>query len=268
VTDPLTISTLTVAPEALPASGTAPCAELPLFYLGTHHPNWLDLGVPLFISDRRLRGYRRLPRARSVWALDSGGFTELSRYGAWQRGPSPAQYAARVRRYRDEIGHLAWAAPQDWMCEPIVIHGGAVGGQRFAGTGLSVAEHQARTVANYLELRSLAPELPFVPVLQGWSVGVGDDHEQDRLVADGVPEDEPGPDQALDRLPAHLDDHLAPALIGLEGELFGAGQAGALLALRPRCPGRRGGGSSKMAALRLMRETTWVRGSSRPASGA
>lgn len=35
-------------------------------------------------------------------------------------------------------------------------------------TGLSVTEHQHRTVANYLELRQLAPHLPFIPVLQGW----------------------------------------------------------------------------------------------------
>jgi hypothetical protein len=35
--------------------------------------------------------------------------------------------------------------------------------------GLTVAVHQARTIANFLELRWLAPELPFVPVLQGWS---------------------------------------------------------------------------------------------------
>ena len=48
------------------------------------------------------------------------------------------------------------------MCEPFML----------AKTGLTVAEHQARTVANYLELRSLAPELPFVPVLQGWSLDV------------------------------------------------------------------------------------------------
>jgi hypothetical protein len=33
---------------------------------------------------------------------------------------------------------------------------------------MSIAVHQARTVANYLELPSLAPDLPFVPVLQGW----------------------------------------------------------------------------------------------------
>ena len=40
----------------------------------------------------------------------------------------------------------------------------------FAGTHLSVAEHQARTVANYLTLRDLAPELPIIPVVQGWTV--------------------------------------------------------------------------------------------------
>ena len=28
-----------------------------------------------------------------------------------------AVYVAAVRRYRDEIGSLEWAAPQDWMCE-------------------------------------------------------------------------------------------------------------------------------------------------------
>jgi hypothetical protein len=65
-----------------------------------------------------------------------------------------------VRRYRDEVGGLAWAAPQDWMCEPAVI----------ARTGLTVRDHQERTVANFAELRTLAPDLPFVPVLQGWTL--------------------------------------------------------------------------------------------------
>ncbi|WP_432098406.1 DUF7221 family queuine tRNA-ribosyltransferase-like protein [Streptomyces sp. WAC 04229] len=40
----------------------------------------------------------------------------------------------------------------------------------FAGTHLSVAEHQHRTVANFLELPSLAPDLRIVPVLQGRTV--------------------------------------------------------------------------------------------------
>lgn len=127
------------------------------FYLGTHHPRWLsDLDVPLFVSRRSLAKRKRLPRARGTWALDSGGFTELTLHGRWTL--SAPDYVAEVRRYRDEMGGLAFAAPQDWMCEEKML----------ARTGLSVAEHQQRTVANFLELKSLAPELPFIPVLQGW----------------------------------------------------------------------------------------------------
>ena len=170
----MTVSTLSVVPEAT-ASGTAPSAEPTVFYLGTHQPHWLRLGVPLFVSDRRLRRYRRLPVAATWWGLDSGGFTELSQYSTWDTGPTPRQYAARIRRYRDEIGHLAWAAPQDWMCEPFIL----------AKTGLTVADHQARTVDNYLRLRDLDPELPIVPVVQGWTPG---DylHCADRYAAAGV----------------------------------------------------------------------------------
>jgi hypothetical protein len=41
-----------------------------------------------------------------------------------------------------------------------------------AKTGLSVREHQERTVANYLDLRDRGP---FIPVLQGWTL---DDYER------------------------------------------------------------------------------------------
>ncbi|MEV6071944.1 hypothetical protein AB0L82_35850 [Nocardia sp. NPDC052001] len=146
-----------------------PTAEL-RFLLGTHQPHWLtDFAVPLFVSDRRLRERTTLPRAYSEWALDSGGFTELSDYGGWET-TTPAEYAARVRRYRDEIGSLSWAAPQDWMCEPAILAGGQVEGRTFVGTKLTVPEHQRRTVENFLTLRELAPDLPFIPVLQGWQV--------------------------------------------------------------------------------------------------
>lgn len=74
---------------------------------------------------------------------------------------SARDYAADVRRFRDEIGQLEWAAPQDWMCEPVMLK----------KTGLTVDEHQRLTIENYLELRSLAPDLPIIPVLQGWSLG-------------------------------------------------------------------------------------------------
>ena len=159
-------------------AGTSVRDEPTVFYLGSHMPHWLGLpavAVPLFVSDRRLRGRRTLPRANTVWALDSGGFTELSRYGTWETGPSPAAYVAQVRRYRDQIGRLTWAAPQDWMCEPGIL----------AKTGLTVAAHQHHTVVNYLRLRDLAPELPIIPVVQGWSTG---DYLRcvDRYAAHGV----------------------------------------------------------------------------------
>jgi hypothetical protein len=139
------------------------------FYLGTHQTGWLKhADVPLFVSDRRLRECVRLPRAAAPWALDSGGFTELQLNGEWT--VSPEAYIARVRAYQRQIGRLTWAAPQDWMCEPIIINGGKVGTQEFVGTHLSVPEHQARTVANLLDLRKLAPDLPFIPVLQGYTL--------------------------------------------------------------------------------------------------
>jgi hypothetical protein len=145
-----------------------------LFLLGSHQPGWLArAGVALFVCDRRLAPYRRLPVAAAPWALDSGGFTELQKYGRWT--VTPAEYAARVRRYRDECGRLLWAAPQDWMCEPIVINGGRAGRAVFAGTHLPVAEHQRRTVANYLRLRDLAPDLPWIEVVQG---GTRDEYER------------------------------------------------------------------------------------------
>lgn len=143
-----------------------------MFFLGCPEPSWLGLvDVPLFVSHNRLsrRSSRSpLPRARGPWALDSGGFTELQRHGRWRIGPE--EYIAAVRRYRDEIGHLVWAAPQDWMCEPLIIHGGRAGHQEFVGTHLSVAEHQERTVENFIYLRDHAPDLPFIPVLQGWTL--------------------------------------------------------------------------------------------------
>lgn len=138
-----------------------------IFYLGTHQPAWLRrLDVPLFVSRRTLHGIRRLYRGTAPWALDSGAFTELKQYGRWTI--TARQYVSEVRHYAAMIGGLHWAAQQDWMCEPAVIAGGRWGKETFVGTGLSVAEHQVRTVANLLELRSQAPDVAWVPVLQGW----------------------------------------------------------------------------------------------------
>lgn len=54
----------------------------PITYLGTNEPSWLwnrDMGqTRLFISRRRFERLKSWKPARSRWALDSGGFTELS----------------------------------------------------------------------------------------------------------------------------------------------------------------------------------------------
>lgn len=143
------------------------------FYLGTDRGHWLwdeqFRGIPLFVSHRTLR--RRVtpfPRAVTEWALDSGGFTELKNHGRWT--VTPEDYVAAVRRYSAELGGLDWAAPQDWMAEPWVIAGGIHQGQHYAGTGLSVQAHLELTVENFLTLRDLAPDLPFIPVVQGWEL--------------------------------------------------------------------------------------------------
>jgi len=153
-----------------------PDLTLPQFYLGTHRPRWLwdeVTPVPLMVSDRTLREVVNLrPATVAGWALDSGGFSEISAFGEWT--VTPREYAARAARYDREIGRLAWAAPQDWMCEPEIIHGGRVSPAVVApGTGLSVGEHQRRTVASYLEMTALWEQYsdedrPFIPVLQGY----------------------------------------------------------------------------------------------------
>lgn len=128
------------------------------FYLGTHQPQWLAVtDVPLFVSHRRLMGRKTFPRALGPWALDSGGFSELSLFGSWQT--SATDYIAAVRRYMAEIGGMAWAAIQDWMCEPFMIE----------RTGLSLAEHQRRTIESYLSLSAMAPDVPWTPVIQGFA---------------------------------------------------------------------------------------------------
>lgn len=133
------------------------------FFLGTHMTSWLQaVQVPLFISHRRLARHRRLKPAACDWSLDSGGFTELSMHGEWRT--TLPDYVAAVRRYRDEVGRMQWAAPQDAMCEPWILE------KSRAWLGGTVEAHQRWTVDNYLRLRDCAPDLPFIPVLQGWQV--------------------------------------------------------------------------------------------------
>ena len=129
------------------------------FYLGTHQPHWLRrLTVPLMVSHRRLRRYKTLPVANTGWMLDSGGFSELSMFGEWT--VSEEDYVRAVRRYVDESGRLDYAAIQDWMCEPFILE----------KTGLTVEEHQHRTIMSWLSLNMRDDSLPWFPVLQGFTM--------------------------------------------------------------------------------------------------
>lgn len=132
----------------------------PTFYTGAPDPGWLARSPrPLCVSFGRLRSRTRLPAAVCDWVLDSRGFNEIRQHGRWTI--EPAAYAHQVQRYRHDIGRLRWAATQDWVCEP----------DQVVRTGLTVAEHQQRTVDSYLILRDLAPDVPWLPVVQGWTRG-------------------------------------------------------------------------------------------------
>jgi hypothetical protein len=129
------------------------------FYLGSHIPGWLTkTEVPLFVAAPRIRARhkRTFPRAIGRWALDSGGFSEISKFGHWRTDAKT--YARETRLWRDEIGGLDWAAIQDWMCEDFILK----------KTGKTTEEHQRLTIQSYEDLLSLAPDLPWVPVLQGF----------------------------------------------------------------------------------------------------
>ncbi len=128
-----------------------------IFYLGTHKPHWLQhTAVPLFISAMRLREQKTWKRARGSWALDSGAFSEILAHG--RHRTDSFTYIEEARRWRDQIGRMDWAAIQDWMCEPFML----------AKTGFTVRQHQRLTLDNWHRLSGYAPDVPWMPVLQGY----------------------------------------------------------------------------------------------------
>ncbi len=148
------------------------------FYLGAHRPHWLTLNpsVPLFISARQLDRWRTTGDAYptrkagtfgcGMWALDSGGFTEIAQHGEWRNWGD--EYGGMVTRFIDDIGvPPRFAAIQDWMCEPWVIAGGVHQGRRYHGTGLTVYDHLRYTVDSYLYLAEEFPFIPWKPIIQG-----------------------------------------------------------------------------------------------------
>lgn len=129
------------------------------FMLGVSEPSWSwngNAAGTVFVSARRLaRRKSEFPQATVPLCIDSGGFTELRMHGGWKT--TPEEYVALVRKVARGTRNLEWAAIQDWMVEDDAL----------AATGLTLADHQRLTVESFVTLRELAPEVRWLPVVQG-----------------------------------------------------------------------------------------------------
>lgn len=109
------------------------------------------------ISYRSIREYNTIPSNGKEWMLDSGGFKELQINGEYTF--SPKKYLHDVRKYKPDYFFV-----MDWMCESHILK----------RTGLSVREHQERTIENHIKLLDLMEkfkmESELATVLQGWTI--------------------------------------------------------------------------------------------------
>ena len=134
------------------------------FYVGLHQITDAKHFDSACISIRRIQG-RFKPLVCPDVLVDSAAFTELALYGRYKR--TVADYAAELfRLHRDGVVCITAAVAQDYMCEPFMLR----------RTGLTVEEHQTRTIRRYdrlvLRLNELFGwEIPFevMPVLQGYT---------------------------------------------------------------------------------------------------
>jgi hypothetical protein len=125
------------------------------FYIGLHQAHHAMHFDRAFISVNRVRG-RRKPVPSSEWIMDSGAFRELEQFGGYRH--KPAEYAAEVNRLADINPGLMAVVSQDWMCEAFILE----------KTGLSIEEHQRRTIERYDALLPLVHGPYLMPVLQGY----------------------------------------------------------------------------------------------------
>jgi len=149
-----------------------------IFYTGAHHPSWLTtIQIPLFLSATTLARYRSRGDAWPIrgtsgasWAGDSGAYAALMLATDGDGHPWSLDfesYGGLWLRVVEEIGRRPdFIAPQDWPCEPAVR----------LRTGLTVRDHQELTLDSYCQLAEGFPWLPWMPMLQGWTVSDYLDH--------------------------------------------------------------------------------------------
>lgn len=127
------------------------------FFTGLHHPADAKKIAPrpAFISVNAIRN-RKSGFEVGDWIMDSGAFTEISNHGEYRH--DVAEYAAQVSRWKHN-GNLLAAVSQDYMCEAFILE----------KTGMTVLEHQEKTVARYDELLRCETGVYIMPVLQGYA---------------------------------------------------------------------------------------------------
>lgn len=128
-----------------------------MFYVGLHQPSDAQHVGRAFISVNRVRG-RRKPVPSSEWIMDSGAFREIEQFGGYRH--EPAEYAIEVNRLAAINPGLIAVVSQDWMCEAFMLE----------KTGLTIEEHQRRTIERYDALLPLIKSVYLMPVLQGYSL--------------------------------------------------------------------------------------------------
>ena len=131
-------------------------ADGPLFFIGCPSPAKATHFDRCMVSINSLRK-RQSDFKVNDWLLDSGAFSELSRFGRYRH--TVEEYATEIRRW-SVCGQLLAAVSQDYMCEPVILE----------QTGLSIEEHQRLTIERYDALSRLV-SVPLMPVLQGFRVG-------------------------------------------------------------------------------------------------
>lgn len=146
----------------------APKVDSPLFFIGSSPSLASKIINSDFPADGAMISANALRKRKSDfivgsllspqnWILDSGAFTEITRYGRYRH--SVEEYHQQILRWHS-CKHLLIAVSQDYMCEPFAL----------SRTGLSIEVHQRLTIERYEQLLSLSPPVPIMPVLQGWRV--------------------------------------------------------------------------------------------------
>lgn len=127
------------------------------FYIGIDDVHFAKNFARCFISVNRLIK-RKKPVESRDWIMDSGAFTSLL---------NNSDHKLSEDEYLDIIHRLSpvAAVTQDYMCEPFILK----------KTGLTVVEHQQKTIDRYINLKKKS-RVYIMPVLQGYEAHEYIDH--------------------------------------------------------------------------------------------